>query len=81
MRDDAYRSYVIRVRRRAPRDAASAGRPGPTRLDIEDLLGGSTATVSGEAATVFADSLERLVETGRQAPPPARRRPDPEATS
>jgi hypothetical protein len=55
MTHDRYRSYVIRVRRRG-----SAG-PGPTRLDVEDLLEGGRASVSGDPAASLADSLERLV--------------------
>lgn len=57
---DGYRSYVIRVRRRAG--------PGPdpevgstTRLDLEDLLAGGTASVSGPAARLLAERLERLL--------------------
>lgn len=33
-----------------------------TRLDVEDLLGGSKASMSGATADLFADSLERLVD-------------------
>jgi hypothetical protein len=58
---DRYRSYVIRVRRSG---AAGPG-PGATRLDVEDLLDGVRATVSGDPATSLADSLERLVGPGR----------------
>jgi len=75
MSSDAYRSYVVRVRRRvAPSsdDVTPAGEV-TTRLDVEDLLGGSTATMSGPSADTFADSLQRLVEL---APPPD---PAPEA--
>ena len=65
VRSDIYRSYVIRVRRRLE--------PGPephptTRLDVEDLLEGGTATMSGEAASSFAASLERLVDAARPDP-------------
>jgi hypothetical protein len=55
MTRDRYRSYVIRVRRRGGSEA------GPTRLDVEDLLDGGRATVSGDPASSLADSLERLV--------------------
>ncbi|MEO5704584.1 MAG: hypothetical protein ABIZ52_09085 [Candidatus Limnocylindrales bacterium] len=65
MSSDAYRSYVVRVRRRF-KDPAPDGHDSvaefATRLDVEDLLGGSTATISGATADAFADSLERLVD-------------------
>jgi hypothetical protein len=64
---DDYRSYVIRVRRHAVRGSSKAP---ATRLDIEDLLAGGTATVSGETARAFADSLERLVESSSPHVPP-----------
>ena len=68
MSSDDYRSYVIRVRRRGP-DGSDPGADTTTRLDVEDLLAGGTATVSGEPARSFADSLERLVDAGRQDVP------------
>ena len=67
MRPDAYRSYVVRVRRRG------GDGPGPdpvTRLDVEDLLGGGVASVSGEPASALAERLERLVDEGRPAAAP-----------
>jgi len=61
-----YRSYVIRVRRRL------AGGDGVrTTLDVEDLLGGARATVSGEPASALAQRLQRLVEKDAPRRPPA----------
>lgn len=66
MNEDGYRSYVIRVRRRQ----GTTGGPGSTtRLDVEDLLEGGTASVSGDTARSLADSLERLVDASRAVPP------------
>jgi hypothetical protein len=62
VKDDRYRSYVIRVRRRP----GTGDGPEPhTRLDVEDLLEGGTATVSGDSARSLANSLERLVDSAR----------------
>ena len=63
---ESYRSYVVRVRRR--RDPG-----GVVRLDVEDLLGGRRATLSGAAANGLADDLEQLVgsEPAPDALPPA----------
>lgn len=77
VRPDIYRSYVIRVRRRLD---PGAERQASTRLDLEDLLDGGTATLSGETASSLAESLERLVDAGRLDPigPASRERaPDP----
>lgn len=64
--DDGYRSYVIRVRRRP----GTADDPGSqTRLDVEDLLEGGTATVSGDSAQSLASSLERLIDSARASVP------------
>ena len=62
MNDDGYRSYVIRVRRRP---GTSGGPESQTRLDVEDLLEGGTATVCGDSARSLANSLERLVDSAR----------------
>ena len=71
MSSDEYRSYVIRVRRRTG-DGPDPSADPTTRLDVEDLLEGGTATVSGEPARSLADRLERLVDGGRREPrPPA----------
>ena len=67
MSSDEYRSYVIRVRRRAG-DGPDPGADSTTRLDVEDLLEGGTATVSGEPARSLADRLERLIDNGRSHP-------------
>ena len=64
---DDYRSYVVRVRRRIGPDGSGDASPS-TRLDVEDLLEGGTATVSGEPARSLADSLERLINAGRPEP-------------
>lgn len=64
MKDDGYRSYVIRVRRRP---GSAEGPESQTRLDVEDLLEGGTATVSGDSARSLANSLERLVDSARAA--------------
>jgi len=58
---DGYRSYVIRVRRRTG-SAPDPDAGSTTRLDLEDLLEGSTASVSGAAARSLADSLEGLLD-------------------
>ncbi len=71
MNEDGYRSYVIRVRRRV---GTTDGQGPSTRLDVEDLLEGGTASVSGDTASSLASSLERMVEAGRPVPPA-----DPEA--
>ena len=62
MNEDGYRSYVIRVRRRL---GTTGGPASTTRLDVEDLLEGGTASVSGDSARSLADSLERLVDAAR----------------
>ncbi len=69
MNEDGYRSYVIRVRRRP---GTMEGQAPSTRLDVEDLLEGGTASVSGETASSLASSLERLVDAGRHPLPPDR---------
>jgi hypothetical protein len=54
---DTYRSYVVRVRR------AAAGTSG-VRLEVEDLLGGRRATVTGGPAEAIGERLESIVATG-----------------
>lgn len=66
MTHDRYRSYVIRVRRRLGPSTNNQ-----TRLDVEDLLRGGRATVSGDPAASLAESLERLVESGESGQPAA----------
>lgn len=53
---EPYRSYVIRVRRRATDTAV--------RLDVEDLLGGQRVAVVGDEARVLADRLRAMVASG-----------------
>jgi hypothetical protein len=67
MPPDRYRSYVIRVRRTGAVGHGAGG--SATRLDVEDLLDGGRATVSGDPARSLADSLERLVDPERAAAP------------
>ena len=50
---ESYRSYVIRVRRRAT-DAA-------VRLDVEDLLGGRRVAVMGDEARLLAERLRSMI--------------------
>jgi hypothetical protein len=65
MDPDAYRSYVIRVRRRSTGDPG--GDRGATRLDVEDLIGGAKTSVSGIPAEALADQLERLTDGAHRA--------------
>jgi len=51
---EAYRSYLIRVRRGRNRQQA-------VRLDVEDLLGGLHAAIVGEQAAELDDRLRSLV--------------------
>jgi hypothetical protein len=53
---ESYRSYVIRVRRHTDDDAV--------RLDVEDLLGGRRAAVSGDEARVLAERLDSMIASG-----------------
>ena len=57
---ESYRSYVIRVRRRAT-DAA-------VRLDVEDLLGGRRVAVMGDEARLLAERLRSMVANGDVQP-------------
>jgi hypothetical protein len=59
---DAYRSYVVRVRRRAI--AADT-----VHVDVEDLMGGGRLAMHGDAARSLADRLQSLVLEG--GPPSA----------
>jgi hypothetical protein len=65
MASDGYRSYVIRVRRKG-------GAGSPIRLDVEDLIDGGRAALSGDAARTVADGLRTFV---------ARANPDPGAAA
>jgi hypothetical protein len=51
---DDYRSYVVRVRRSGRASRA-------VRLEVEDLLGGRRAAVTGSPAEVIGDRLEEIV--------------------
>ncbi|HUQ44733.1 MAG TPA: hypothetical protein VM451_10045 [Candidatus Limnocylindria bacterium] len=69
---DAYRSYMIRVRRRIEPPTA-------VRLELEDLLGGVKAAVSGPEAEHLADRLLALLHRPVAAASPdprSARRPD-----
>ena len=62
---DAYRSYMIRVRRRIEPPTA-------VRLELEDLVGGVKGAVSGQEAEHLAERLLALLD--RPAPATS---PDP----
>jgi hypothetical protein len=62
---EAYRSYVIRIRRRTDLHAA-------VRLELEDLVGGGRAACSGPDAEQLADQLVALLR-----PPAAASAVDP----
>jgi hypothetical protein len=76
-----YRSYLIRIRRRAAQEdpgegvgGAGSGAAHPNvRADVEDLLGGARGRVDGESARLLAAGLEALVhaDEGRDVVAPA----------
>ena len=51
---DAYRSYVIRVRRRLDP-------PKGIQVELEDLLGGGRAAISGAEGYALAERLRSLI--------------------
>jgi hypothetical protein len=53
--DETYRSYVIRVRRRADADEA-------VQIDVEDLIGGGRMGINGDEARWLAELLRSVVE-------------------
>ena len=54
---EAYRSYVVRVRRRAV-----AG--DTVQIDVEDLIGGGRVAMHGDEARSLADRLQLLLVEG-----------------
>ena len=58
---DAYRSYVIRIRRRVEAPTA-------VRLELEDLLGGGRAALSGRDAERLADRLGAILHPPAEPP-------------
>lgn len=57
---ESYRSYVIRVRRRATDQTV--------RLDLEDLLGGRRVAVVGDEAQLLAERLRLMIASGDVQP-------------
>lgn len=57
---ETYRSYVVRVRRRA--DAAEA-----VQIDVEDLIGGGRTGMNGDEARWLAELLRSLVVQDQNA--------------
>lgn len=61
---DPYRSYVVRVRR----SITGSCRADRTRVEVEDLLGGRRATVTGGPAEALGDRLEAIVSPDGPTP-------------
>jgi hypothetical protein len=65
MTSDAYRSYVVRIRRR--RRGLTEGIV--VRAEVEDLLDGIRARVEDDRAETLAADLEGFVDASRPPPP------------
>jgi len=73
----SYRSYVVRVRRSTPAGSSSAA----VKVDVEDLIDGGRAAIDGDEARTVADTLQSVVDNGRErlddSPGPAPGAADP----